>query len=84
MKLYRISQEAHNGYDTYSDAVVAAPSTEDAKAIRPDGRELVESGTSRYHYNDWADNSSEVEVEFLGHAKGGTKRGVICASFHAG
>ena len=35
MNLYHISQTACNGYDTFSDAVVAAPTEEIARTIHP-------------------------------------------------
>lgn len=36
MKLYLISQDVTNGYDTYDSAVVLAESEDDAKLIHPD------------------------------------------------
>lgn len=35
MKIYLISQDINNGYDTYSDAVVIAENEEEAKRIHP-------------------------------------------------
>jgi hypothetical protein len=78
VNLYLISQRVNNGYDTYSDAVVAAKSEEEAKLIHPSGRE----GEERYH-EDWA-GPEHVQVQLLGRAVAGTVQGVICASFHAG
>lgn len=35
-------------------------------------------------YGSWTNDISKVEVEYIGEAKKGLKRGVVCASFHAG
>lgn len=80
MKLYLISQSAVNECDTYDSAVVCAKSPADAKKIHPNGQREVD-GSNSY---TWAKDVSEVSVEFLGQAKTGSKRGVICASFNAG
>lgn len=79
MKLWKISQTEHEGYDTYSDAVVAAESEDDARKIHPGGYE----DDSYFRDLVWC-NPNFVKVEFLGEAKNGTQEGVICASFHAG
>lgn len=102
MNLYRVSQSVNSGYDTYSDAVVAAPSEEAAKKMHPqDGSEVWllpdEEGQKRdeerddwespswYTYRStWANRIEDVQVEYIGKARAGTKKGVICASFHAG
>ncbi len=80
MRLYRISQDANGGYDTYSDAIVAAETPEDAKLIHPGG------------YPNWKDDScgtwaspDQVTVEEVGTAVETIKAGeIVCASFHAG
>jgi hypothetical protein len=79
MKLYLISQNVNNGYDTFDSAVVSANSEEDARTIHPgdypwDGM--------REAYGPWTD-SNNVVVEYLGEYAG-VERGVICASFNAG
>jgi hypothetical protein len=80
MKLYLISQSKNNDYDTYSDAVVAAPSPTAAQKIHPQG---YQPNPNDFNSNTWAD-PKDVSVQYLGEAKKGTKKGVICASFHAG
>ena len=81
MNLYLISQSVNTGYDTYSDAVVAAESEEQARNIHPDG--TPESKDDYFRRSTWAP-VKDVQVELIGIAKDGTKVGVICASFHAG
>lgn len=76
MKLWLISQDVNNNYDTYDSAVVAASDEEAAKKIHP--------GKHDSWVGDWA-SPDNVKVEYLGMAKPGTKDGtVICASFNAG
>ena len=79
MKLYLITQDVHNDYDTYSDAVVSAESEEDAKTIHPDGDSIVTTTQSRW--STWS-AIEDVVAEYLGETE--QPRGVICASFHAG
>lgn len=81
MKLWHISQDENIGYDTYSDAVVAAKTGAAARRIHPDGR---------YEWNDedgystWVPSPDLVKVKCIGMARKGTKPGIICASYHAG
>ena len=93
MNLYKISQFVHNGWDTYSDAIVAADSPEDAALIHPGSRSKLFSGwpiantPSEWEIppeRGWADTPDQVEVELIGVALSIIKKGVICASFHAG
>lgn len=83
MKLWLISQTECDGYDTYSDAVVAAETEETAKMIHPDGINLIPSFDDDHH-SDWTNDPLKVSADYIGEAKEGTKQGVICASFHAG
>ena len=76
MNLYHISQDVNRGYDTYSDAVVAAEGEDDAKNIHP-------SNTGYYGVGLWA-LPKDVKVRLIGTAAPGVEFRVICASFHAG
>lgn len=78
MKLYLISQDVNNDYDTYDSAVVAAENDEAARLTLP--------GHSRWgdYYTSWAKNPDQVTVLHIGDAVPGTEAGVICASFNAG
>jgi hypothetical protein len=80
MKLWKISQEKNGGYDTYSDAVVAAETEEEARVIQPDGNPMPKNWGSG---SDWAPPEF-VAVQYLGEASSDISSGVICASFHAG
>ena len=79
MFIYYLTQNTNRGYDTYDSCVVAATSKRGAQKIRPD-----DSTWEKDHYNSWADTPEQVNVEYLGIAKEGTKTGVILASFNAG
>lgn len=80
MNLYHISQQANNDYDTYSDAVVAAPDEETARQMHPDGGDLRDEGS----FGTWVSTPNQVTVKLVGIAVDGTPQGVVCASFHAG
>ena len=81
MKLWLISQNKNNGYDTYDSAVVAAETEAEARLIHPSGDEW--DGKSDGIYDSWVD-ATEVAVYLIGEAIEGQKAGVICASFNAG
>lgn len=82
MKLYLLSQDAYNGYDTYDSCVVCAENESDAKTIRPDGFEFKESNNNCF--SCWVDKLSQIQCEEIGVANKNQKRGVVCASFNAG
>ena len=97
MKLWKISQEENNDFDTYSDAVVAAETEAEAQLTHPGGypenhffengiaMRKWESGEAELeHWPTWATNLKSVKVEYLGEAHEALQAGVICASFHAG
>jgi hypothetical protein len=79
MKLWHIWQHKATGYDTYSDAVVAAETEEEARLINPRGEWETEP-----RYASWATDPKDVQVKYLGEATEGIEKGVICSSFHAG
>lgn len=83
MKLYLLSQEDRDGYDTYDALVVAAESEESARLIHPysrDGFKNDRGGRSGV----WARSPEKVDVRYLGEASEGTETGIILASFNAG
>lgn len=97
MNIYKLSQNINNGYDTYDSCVVCAENEEEARLIHPS--EFVDhcddenwygtdiTGEEYNHYsNDWVVRTKvdKIEVEYIGKAKKGMKKGVILASFNAG
>jgi hypothetical protein len=77
MKIYKISQEVNNDYDTYDSAVVCAENEEKARLMNPAGKWGEE-------YTSWAYKPEQVKVEYLGEAKEGLKEGFIVESYNAG
>lgn len=75
MKLWKLTQEVSNGYDTYDSCIVAAETEEDAVTIHP-GWEWTD-GT-------WASDASQVSAVCIGEASRDIERGVALASFNAG
>ena len=85
LNIYKIEQDETRGWDTYSDAVVAAESEEDAKTIYPDKsgelRRIPLSGA----WGEWTNDPTNVRVTLIGVAvRTITCSQVICSSFHAG
>lgn len=82
MKLFKIWQEVNLNYNNYDSAVVCANSEDEARKIHPYEGEPDSEG--EFEESDWANNISEVNVEYLGEAKEGMKQGIICASYNEG
>lgn len=83
MKLWLISQEINNDYDTYDSAVVAALTEDDARHTHPSRGPWNRKPESNWDIDTWAD-PEDVMVQEIGTARDGTEAGVICASFNAG
>ena len=81
MKLYLLSQNDNNDYDTYDSCVVCAENEEDAKTIAPNGS-VYTVPTKRY--SNWALSKETILCEEIGEANKSQIRGVIIASFNAG
>lgn len=77
MKLYIISQNENDDYDTYDSAVVAANNETEARNINPN----INGWNDRY--TTWCSSPEKVRVEYLGEAKEGTEIGIILDSFNA-
>jgi hypothetical protein len=98
MKLWLISQNVNNGYDTYDSAVVAAETEEEARTTYPSDWSphqirwdpiqfkwlwhINNCEVRDYGSSDWAP-APAVKVEFLADGYNGPAR-VILASFNAG
>ena len=98
MKIYLISQTVNTGYDTYDSAVVIAEDEEEAKRICPE--KYYKCGKDDHWFFQYSDGGEkdeglcpnwfdwcavkDVKVEYIGEAKNGSKKGVVCASFNAG
>ena len=83
MKLWYISQDVNDDYDTYDSAVVAAETEEQARLTHPSGYEKDWNGIEKQH-SGWCD-AVHVTVRYIGEAAvEGVSAGVVCASFNAG
>ncbi len=82
MKLFKISQTVNQEYDSFDSAVVIARDEDDARTIHPSTLEnpVLEKDDM---WRSWC-GIGEVRVEYLGEAKPGSERSIVCASFHAG
>lgn len=99
MNLYLISQDGNDNYDTYDNAVVAARDETQALDTCPgfdngpvtdkeNERRWADEGAKKLRGRDgyvWVPRGSpHITCEYLGKAKPGTVRSIICASFNAG
>jgi hypothetical protein len=86
MKLWKIWQTTHTGFDTFDAAIVAAETEDEARQIHPRGEDRLwnDSGTEdSYDDYEWA-KPAEVTATYIGEAAEYIPPGVILASFHAG
>ncbi len=85
MKLYLLSQDDFDGYDTYDSCIVCAENEDDAKLITPSSflDDDIAEGYSG-DYGAWPRNVDGVRCEYLGEAKDGSIRGLVLSSFNAG
>lgn len=79
-KLWLISQDANDDYDTFDSAVVVAETEDAARKIHPYGRENTEADGQRF--SCWA-APEQVKAEYIGETERPPGE-VICASFNAG
>ena len=91
MNLYKISQSVNNCYDTFSDAIVAAETADEARYIHPQGYEHQRGEWAAKLKDTWYEDEcddwaapGDVRVSLVGVAEGEIPKGVILASFHAG
>ncbi len=83
MKLFLISQDENNDYDTYDSAVVCATDEDAARLMDPGGNNGAPAYFGR-RYSPWCSAADKVTVTFIGDAAPGLPLGVVCASFNAG
>jgi hypothetical protein len=81
MKLFHLSQDVNDDYDTYSDMVVCAASEDKARLIHPSNSTTPWADNT---WSSWANSPDQVTVVYLGEADPSVKEGIVCASFHAG
>jgi hypothetical protein len=81
MKLWLLSQDENNNYDTYDSIIVAAKTEADAIKIHPYGKD---GWSSFAEWNVWSSKPENVTATLIGTAVKGTKEGVILGSFKAG
>lgn len=95
MKIYKVTQDAVYGYDTYDSFVVVAPNEEEARNIHPSGGYVWYNGGwcvleddgslgEYWRVRDWC-RPEDVVIELIGESLGTFHcTTVICSSFNAG
>jgi hypothetical protein len=84
LKLWLISQDDNNDYDTYDSAVVVAKSADAARAIHPSAYKDEPVTEEPEKYSSWAVYSKVNAVEIGVAAPALIEGSVVCASFNAG
>jgi len=99
MKIFKLSQNVNNDYDTYDSMIVIAENEEQAKRMHPSFDDIFydEDKKKFWNYNivgekylfeneygSWTNDLSKIEVEYIGEAKEGEKKRLVLASFNAG
>lgn len=81
LRLFLLTQQENNSYDTFDSIVVAAQTEDDARQIHPYGLwEKKYTGSS----SAWASSPKKVDVQLLGVAEPDIESGIILRSFNAG
>jgi hypothetical protein len=88
MKLYLLSQDENDDYDTYDSCVVCAENEEEAKKIKPHPDSLNDWNIPE-HYKTWPSSTwctkiENVECQYIGEADPSVEKGVVISSFNAG
>lgn len=83
MKIFLVEQCEVSGYDNYDEFVIICDDEEEAKHTSPYGNIITEKTGD---YDTWVgiDKIDKVKVTYLGEAKEGSIKGIVCSSFHAG
>ena len=84
MNIYKISQKENNSYDSFDSAVVVAENAAKARRMDPRTGDVLTKGIRTSIEDYWVFNDKKVQVELIGKASKGRKRGVIVSSFNAG
>jgi hypothetical protein len=82
MKIYLISQNENNGYDTYDYGVVIADNEEEARNMSPAG--YNEWKTKDNTHCRWCSSPNKVTVEYIGEADSKQEKGFVLKSFKTG
>lgn len=85
MKIWLISQDERQGYDTYDSAVVIAETEEEARMMSPCVRfSFGPDDTEFYDFTgcvrEWASSPDKVTVKYLGEADSALPKGSVCGS----
>jgi len=83
MKLFLVSQNQNNDYDTYDSFVVACETEDEARNKHPWGYQMTQEHWCET-FSDWCSSVDYVNVKYLGEADKSLEKGVVCASFNAG
>lgn len=84
MKLFKLSQDVNDGYDTFDSVIVAAENEDDARNIHPQDNMFSDLPHWDDNYPVWCERPDQVTVEYIGEARPDLPKGIILGSFNAG
>lgn len=92
MKIYKLTQNVNEGYDTYDAIIVIAKDENQARLMYPKHTNIIseeydfsQAPSDPFKYSkSWVTNPSDVEIELLGTAEKNSKCRIVLASFNAG
>lgn len=84
LKIWLVSQNENNGYDTFSAMVVAAETEDEARRIHPLMSWFEREDPWKDEHSLWASKPENVTVKLIGTAELDAEKGIILASFHPG
>ena len=82
MKLFKVWQDQVQGCNTFSEIVVCAEDKISAAHIHPYDMVFPTNDNWASRTRTWCNRPEMALVEYLGEARPGLKKGVICRSFH--
>lgn len=82
LMIYVIKQGKVRGYDTYDAAVVIAESKEEARRMHPSGDN--DQWRTEIWRRSWVTDPEDVEVERIGVAVIGSRKGVVVSNYKGG
>jgi hypothetical protein len=80
LKLYKVTQDSNNEWDSYQGIIVAAYNEQDARSIHPSG-EWPRNDAYSYDWVAEKEVDNLLTVQYLGVADKSVKRGVLLTDF---
>lgn len=88
MNLYLLSQTINKGHDTFDSCIVCAETEQEAKTFHPDTNCTYSPIDGKFpgeiKYSTWVIDTNDIQIQKIGAAIEGRKKGIVLASFKSG